>query len=345
MASSSKSNDFVLLARPIAHQTCKFVKTATNCLNSSTVIPQEEASELLKKRRLNSRSDDEIEENIDSRLDFRRGWPTLAPLPLKVVHGDAASYFPNYDKHLSQIQLLLELQRVQPQGINIVHRIPLGATNADESTATLFITVKQGAGNSYMAVRDIRKYLASHDIHVAIEIIDERAQLIKTYAILPSETEVLYHWSRVRDLVTKKLDDIKTKWVSVTLLRRGLDLSRDSCPPTVVISARDAANSKWWNEILPAIRNQCRPHFHVELVPEDNSIFDPQEDAKLAGSLLPISQFTSQVPMGGSCGPASTIGNGTMGGILRLRQPDQNLDVCGLSNNHVVESDLLINST
>lgn len=206
------------------------LQTATNYLNFSTDI-QQEASELVKERRLNSRSNDEIEESIDSRLDFRRGWPILAPLPLKVVHGDAASYFPNCDKHLSQIQLLLELQRVQPQGINIVHRIPLGATKGDESTATLFITVKHwGAGNSYMAVRDIRKYLASQDIHVAIEIIDERAQLFKTYPILPSETEVLYHWSRVRDLVTKKLDDIEAKWVSIILLRRGLDFSRDSCP-------------------------------------------------------------------------------------------------------------------
>lgn len=44
------------------------------------IIADGEASELIRKRRLNSRSDDEIEENIESRLPYRRGWPILAPL-------------------------------------------------------------------------------------------------------------------------------------------------------------------------------------------------------------------------------------------------------------------------
>lgn len=196
-----------------------------------------------------------------------------------------------------------------------------------------------------MAVRDIRKYLAAHDIHVAIEILDERAQRLKTYAILPTETDVLHHWSRVRDLAIRGLDDIGASWVSITLLRRGLDLTRDSCPPTVVISSRDAANPKWWDEVLPVIRNLSRPHFQVELVPEDDLIFDPQEDAKLAESTLPISQFAAQISMGGSCGPGNTRGSGTMGAMIRLCQHDQNLGVFGLSNNHVVESDLMVYST
>jgi hypothetical protein len=67
-----------------------------------------DSSLFLDKRRLNRLSDDEIEENINSYLPFRRGWPTLAPLPLKIAHSDAASTFSNYDSHLCQIRLLLE---------------------------------------------------------------------------------------------------------------------------------------------------------------------------------------------------------------------------------------------
>ena len=198
-----------------------------------------------------------------------------------------------------------------------------------------------------MAVRDIRKYLAAHDIHVAIEIIDERALWIKTYPILPSETVAVQRWSLLWDPLTRYLDKVKVEWVSVTVLHRGLDLSRDSCPPTVVISARDAANDKWWNEVLPEIRNHCRSHFEVELLHEDTSptALDPQEDARMAGSLLSISDFSSRIPMGGSCGPDSPKGSGTMGGRLRLRRNGQELGVFGLSNHHVVKSDLLEQGT
>jgi hypothetical protein len=41
--------------------------------------------------------------------------------------------------------------------------------------AMLPIWTKADSGNMFMAVRDIRKSLARHGIHIAIEIIDERA--------------------------------------------------------------------------------------------------------------------------------------------------------------------------
>ena len=302
------------------------------------------ASELIRKRRLNSRSDDEIEENIDSRLPYRKGWPILAPLPLETYHGDAASYFPNYEDHLTQIQLLLEIQRVQSKGINVVHRLPLAMNTTDETTATLFITVEGNQGDLFMAVRDIRKYLASQDIHVAIEIMDERAIWIKTHPILPSETEVINRWNTLRDSLTLYLDNRNVAWVSVTVLRRGLALQRDSCPPTIVISARDAANEKWWDDILPSIRNRCQPLLEVELVQEDKASCGPLDDATVAGSYLSMSHFDNRIHMGASCGPAETKGSGTMGAGVRLRKNGQE-GIFGISNHRGIKSGILENGT
>lgn len=316
----------------------------TNVLPGLTSEPRRSISDLVQKRRLNSRSDDEIEENIDSRLSYRKGWPILAPLPLRIVYdGGAISYFPNRAKHIPKIELLLQLQRVEPRSIDIVDRVPFAAAKTDESTATLLITAEPGTGNMFMAVRDIRKYLSSQDIHVAIELIDERAHWMRTYPVTSVEPATIESWKTMRNHVVDYLDESGIDWVSVNVLHRGLDMSKDLCPPTIVISARNAASSRWWDEILPNVRNMCRTQLEVELVREDEVAFDPYELAKNAGGTLNIDVFDKIIPMGASCGPVSSIGSGTIGGGVTLRRNGQDLGVFALSNHHVVKSELIAN--
>jgi hypothetical protein len=84
-------------------------------------------------------------------------------------------YFPSKDHHFTRIRSWLQLQRVEATGISLVPSLAYGSMTKSMAGAMLPIWTKADSGNMFMAVRDIRKSLARHGIHIAIEIIDERA--------------------------------------------------------------------------------------------------------------------------------------------------------------------------
>lgn len=282
--------------------------------------------DLINERRLNSCSD-EIEENIDCRLSYRRGWPILAPLPLRHEYDLQSYLFPDSGKHIGKIWSLLEGLKPRQTLICVVHRAPYQVTETRASSATIFAAISNpNVESRHVAVREIRKNLASQDIHVAIELIDEGAMFMKTYSILPSETLTIQHWKNLHDRVTDYLDD-NIPWISIDVLHRGLDRSREKCPATVVITAQDAADSRWWGEILPQLRSLCHPS-EVELVNGDGSSSAPELDRRQ----LTINDFSSNIRLGGNCGLADTSGRGSLGGAIRLGRDGQEIGVFALSS-------------
>lgn len=307
-------------------------------------------SEVARKRRLMSRSDEEIEDNIDIRIQYRTGWPKLAHLPLKTVYeGNPDAFFPDRQTHISQIITILRAQQIPISSISVVYRVPYGGDNSnklDETTATLLITTFPDSGyNSFVATREIRKYLNSHEIHVLIEIIDERALKPSVFPILPSDKELISIWNeRLKQATIDILKASCLKVVSISVFRYGLDLDPEKCPPTVMISALDAEADAWWATILPRIRSICQPAFDATVIYGDQITMGSNEldmnTMERPFATFDFSNLTT-IKMGASCGPIGGTWTGSMGGLVRLEKDGEDMGVFGLSNHHVVRSDSL----
>ncbi|KAG5292219.1 peptidase family S64 domain-containing protein [Histoplasma ohiense] len=307
-------------------------------------------SEVARKRRLMSRSDEEIEDNIDIRIQYRTGWPKLAHLPLRTVYeGDPDAFIPDQQTHISQIITILRAQQIPVSSIAVVYRVPYGGDNSnklDETTATLLVTTfPDGGYNSFVATREIRKYLNSHEIHVLIEIIDERALKPSVFPILSSDKELISIWNeRLKQATIDILKASCLKVVSISVFRYGLDLDPEKCPPTVMISALDAEADAWWATILPRIRSICLPAFDVTVIYGDHIIMGSNEldmnTMERPFATFDFSNLTA-IKMGDSCGPIGGTWTGSMGGPVRLEKDGEDMGVFGLSNHHVVRSDSL----
>jgi hypothetical protein len=67
-----------------------------------------------KKRRWQSRSDEEITQELDQRqASYRRGWPMLPPLPLiTILDGAKQAIGNNANMHLQSVNSILAAQRL-----------------------------------------------------------------------------------------------------------------------------------------------------------------------------------------------------------------------------------------
>src|SRR5436190_13762773 len=246
------------------------------------------ASVELSNERRASRFDEELEASIDQRVSYRTGWPALQVLPLWTLPiKDPLMYLPDHERQIQIIRDILEEQRVRTSGIQVAHRLHYETSRPDDGTATLFITAESGTGNWYMAVRDMRRHLAEQDVHISIEILDYRAQSLSMFPILPSHTDTFELWNGgLKDTFIKILGLSRKKWVSINILHVGLEETRDGCPRTILISAADAADEGWWHTVLPRLRKHCSPNLLVELIHQDQVVFDPNEEAVHAAMRL-----------------------------------------------------------
>ncbi|PGH12168.1 hypothetical protein AJ79_04462 [Helicocarpus griseus UAMH5409] len=177
----------------------------------------------------------------------------------------------------------------------------------------------------YTITRDVRKDLASHNIHVTVEVIDVRGLSIRSFGILPSDLPTISAWNgHLQGTVIGYLDRINLEWTSLNVLHRGLGSTRDSCPRTLVICAKDAAEDRWWQEALPTLRNLCRPTLEVELVYYDDNI-DSRPD-------IPDSSWCK-------LRTDKCFGRWDVRGCLE----GQDLGTFALSNHHVIETEILKN--
>jgi hypothetical protein len=293
-----------------------------------------------KKRRFQSRSDEEIEAEMDNRgLNYRHGWPLLPPLPVHTIMRGATLAVPNAAQHLSTAQDILLAQRIPTYDTFFAYGVPNNASldEPEEAFLTLVVTVNTGVPVTFVApIIQIRQYLKTQEEtrDIFIELIDYRAiDGLFTRPIHPKETAILEAWDEVRGLIEAQIHDFHEKWLSMELLHRGL--MEDRCSPTVVITSPSAGNDVWTHTILPAIRQTLRnltPLFGLEILCATTLV------GVRKSNTLSVETYAKAVVMGRSIGISDNEKPaGTVGGFITLSDGK----MYGLTSHHVVRDSLV----
>lgn len=293
-----------------------------------------------KKRRYQSRSDEEIESEMDNRgLNYRHGWPQLPPLPVQTFIQGASLAVHNAPQHITRVQNILAVQRIQTYDVYFAYRVPNDAKHDEpvEAFLTLVVTVNTSMSVTFVApIIQLRQYLKSQEetTDLFIELIDYRAiDGLFTIPISHKDTAVLDSWDHVGSLVTSEISGFHEKWLSIEVLHRGLIEHR--CSPTIVIASPTAGDEIWIKAIVPAIRQKLRnlnPLFNVEVLCAKTLTGICKSDTLCVGS------YAKAIAMGSSIGiPNDKEHAGTVGGFVTL----SNGKTYGLTNHHVVRDDVV----
>jgi hypothetical protein len=293
-----------------------------------------------KKRRFQSRSDEEIEAEMDNRgLNYRHGWPLLPPLPVQTVTRGATLAVHNAAQHLSTAQNILLAQRIQTYDTSFAYRVPNDASYDEpiEAFLTFVATVNTAVPVTFVApIIQLRQYLKTQEEtrDISIELIDYRAIYgLFTFPIRHEETAILEAWDQVSNIAETEISNFHEKWLSMELLHRGLMEHR--CAPTVVITSPSAGNDAWTQAILPAIRQRLRnltPLFDLEVMCA-TTLFGVRKSDTLS-----VEAYAKAAVMGCSIGiPNDKKHAGTVGGFVTLSDGK----TYGLTNHHVVRDGLV----
>src|SRR5436190_4378165 len=293
-----------------------------------------------KNRRFPSRSDEEVLEEMDVRLDYRIGWPKPLPvLPLQLTAvNDESKFLPNSEAVRTYIRDVLDAQRIDRAAYHFVlayrHRFEVPPT--DDKDLTIVIPCRRLEGSWLHALKDIRKYLSQKTIHYRIEFIDFEAANPRILNILPNHPILKlwddHHRAKVHSIIEG------TCWQSLNLFHCGLAETREECPVTIIISAWDADNDFWWDKIIPDIKSACT--LNVWLLQAQN-LESMVRDVHASSRCLAINAFRGPIEMGSSLGMRGEDGGGTIGCGLELKWPDGTTSELGLTNHHVVEESRL----
>ncbi|KAJ4372477.1 hypothetical protein N0V83_004251 [Neocucurbitaria cava] len=296
-----------------------------------------------KKRRWQSRSDEEIAEHMDNHLSYRKGWPQLPPLPVSTIRDGARHLVNNAQAVIEKVQNICNAQRIAPLEIFFAYRVP-EVQQAGESYHTLVVAVDlRNDPSLYSLIIQIRKHLQEDPKHreIFIEIIDYRAVIdgLASFAIPPSEEHLMSVWKPVFEIVLEEVHRQKEQWLTIEMLYRGLEDDAARCPATVVITSPSAAREIWNDTLLPSIENRIQvlsPSLEIELLC-GSSLHVASE----AVPPVPDSQMYEQdVPMGSSIRQRDLKKHsGTAGGMVKLSDGK----TYALTNHHVVRNDDLDN--
>ncbi|KAJ4299805.1 hypothetical protein N0V90_005051 [Kalmusia sp. IMI 367209] len=266
----------------------------------------------------------QIEQEMDTRLPYRVGWPTLPVLPVVEEWDEDGTIFDKWT--LAKIRRILLHEHI----IKRFHLEPSYRFNrGQEKRPTLKISAvyDPALGNNTWieAVKSIRQYLLSKGNDATIEIIDIAANYghgrkpidddetgKKFREFLPTLHSLLVHHS----------------WVALDLV----DMSpkeADPSRPTIIISALDANSESWWSDTLPLIRNRAPAGLDIELRLGD-------EDMLASAHSDPRISIPAIAPMGACCGASGSQETGALGGLVVLGNEDLNL---GLTCHHVLCKD------
>ncbi|PGH08475.1 hypothetical protein AJ79_05964 [Helicocarpus griseus UAMH5409] len=260
------------------------------------------------RHRLHSRSDEEIIEEIDYRLNHRIGWPKplpVLPLLVKRIYDEEVG-LEDVAAIRTQINTILRTQRILIDGrIFFAYLYKYGSKPASKDIS-LIIPSPQQAQPWIYALKEIAKLFLGKGISYRIEFIDFSKTEAFTFTILPDNPYLLAAVSR-------------KNWQSVNVLHRGSGTTREECPITVINHAWDAEDDGWWNSIVFTLQSSCP--YEIALLSAEN-IFAMDLDVMTSARALLPEAFLDSVSMGASLGITGQLG-GTLGGLLVIDMPDQ----------------------
>ncbi|KAL5113230.1 hypothetical protein ACEQ8H_008897 [Pleosporales sp. CAS-2024a] len=293
-----------------------------------------------KRRRYQSRSDEEIESEMDNRgLSYRYGWPQLPHLPVDTIRDGAMKSVHNAAEHLQTLNDILDAQRISVSSIFFAYRVPNNAIYDEPKEAfhTAFASVNTiGPTTIVTAVIKMRQYLKTHEEtkDILIEVIDWRAMYgLPSFHIPHKETAIREAWDQVSKIVETEIYIFDEKWLSMELLNRGLTEEKSS--PTVVIATPSVRNDAWIQTIVPAIRKKLSDlalTIDVELLCATTLLL--VESAKSAPSIESYETSTMACSIGFANDEKHAA---TVGGFVTLSDGK----TYGLTNHHVVRDDVV----
>jgi hypothetical protein len=289
-----------------------------------------------KKRRWQSRSDEEIAEYMDDRnLPYRRGWPRLPPLPVSTVRNGACDLVNNPQSVIETVMVLCQAQNIHPFDIYFAFRAPK-VQEPDEDYHTLVVTTDLSKNAmTYSLIIQIRKLLQQDPRHdeMSIEIIDHRVvNGLFSFAIPPSEEHLLGIWEKTFNITLEEICKRKERWTTIEMLHRGCENSVARCPATIVITSPTAAKDIWIRAILPDIHKRVLAVFPLTIELLCGSSLHIASQGKVPNVQL----YGKVIQMGASIGQHG-LGNhsDTAGGMVKL----SNGTAYALTNHHVVRND------
>jgi hypothetical protein len=161
-------------------------------------------------------------------------------------------HIPNFSDRLNEIQDILAEHDIPQRGVFVAYRVNDGTdiTNC-ETTLVIVSEYKDGCQSNWVkAVSEIHGSLARHGIDQSIELIDERALgQLSVSPISSADRAVIKGWREVLPEVHALIRN--QEYVAIDVLNR--EFPSREMQPTVIISARDANDDIWWDEIIPAL--------------------------------------------------------------------------------------------
>lgn len=192
---------------------------------------------------------------IDDRIKGRVGSPILPVLPVHTVPVENIDdKIPSWPTHKVQIWRILDEEGIlaaHGRKTSVAYRTH-SKTELDDKhiTITIFATYRPDSKTTWpKAVRRVREYLDGVGVHRAFEMM---AQSLSDGLMPFPFLEDTYHWNdTIMPAVSKLLKG--RNWQSLNLLNRDA-VDWPGKLPVIIITASDADDKVWWDEILPAIR-------------------------------------------------------------------------------------------
>ncbi|KAF2108556.1 hypothetical protein BDV96DRAFT_652807 [Lophiotrema nucula] len=277
---------------------------------------------------------------IDRRLPYRIGSPWLPVLPVLTTDiDDIEAILPNK----SQIAIgdILRRLSINASFAGFVHRHNRGqATN--RNTVTLLIVselkTEQDIEKCETAVHRICENAAQSRSNCAVEIIDCQAfpAHLPVFPIPETSQHLVAVWNSLLPQLQTLIES--RQWVTIDgmLQRRPHSVPR----PTAIISAKDANDSIWWDELLPDIRELFLKNnwdFDVALLHLDRSPLsgDEARGDRVDEPEIHEGWYENPVGVGSSCGIAGSESSGTLGGRFVLTKDNIALEM-GLTSANVL---------
>ncbi|KAH6619925.1 hypothetical protein C7974DRAFT_457738 [Boeremia exigua] len=210
----------------------------------------------VKRRRLLSASDEDIQASMDAKqLPYRRGWPELQPLPLTNVSNFLDKIFSPTQQIdiLDKARTVFQAQRLSTDYLRLVFRVPEhvdidGSVNLRPYLTLLwaadFLQDSQRLNRCIIQIRQSLLRVVEFQ-NIAIECLHLTCiHRPPTYGIVLSDGAVKAKASDMMDHVVEQLGAKGRPWLCVEVARRGLIPEYFKCPPTILITTPDASDSR-----------------------------------------------------------------------------------------------------